>query len=210
MSLRQQLMEKPWLSDGGLTKRAGVIGLEDGRSFYLPTAKVGLRVFLVVATVLFSLFIAVYSARSMFSDWHSTPIPWLLWPNTAILILSSGFLQWARVSARRGRIDGVKVGLFVGGVLTFAFLAGQLLAWRELAAAGHYMSAGPANAFFYLLTAVHGIHLFGGLVAWGKTINKIRQGRDLAEVNLSIELCTIYWHFLLMIWLVLLTLLLAT
>lgn len=209
MNLFRQMMEKPWLRDGGFGEQ-NVVDIHDGRSFFLPTGKLGLRVFLTVVLVLFSLFIIVYTERMLFSDWRSTPIPWLLWPNTGILILSSVAMQWAWRSARRGQMENVKRGLTAGGVLTFGFLIGQLLAWRELSAMGHYVSTGPANAFFYLLTALHGIHLLGGLVAWVRTMIKVRHVQDMAKVKLSIELCTAYWHFLLMIWLILFALLLLT
>ena len=176
----------------------------------MPTVKLGLGVFLAVATVVFSLSVVVYLDRMTFADWRPLPEPWLLWPNTAILILSSVALQWARVAANRGRIDGVRAGLLAGGGFAFAFLAGQLLAWQQLAALGYFAATNPANAFFYLLTALHGLHLLGGLVAWGRTTAKMWRGFEVAELRLSVELCAVYWHFLLLVWLVLFGLLLFT
>ena len=69
------------------------------------------------------------------------------------------------------------------------------------------MAANPANSFFYLVTAIHGLHLLGGLVALGRTIAKLWRGADLPKLRLSVELCALYWHFLLLVWLVLLGLL---
>ena len=87
-------------------------------------------------------------------------------------------------------------------------LAGQLLAWRQLNAAGYFLAANPGNAFFYLFTGLHGLHLLGGLVALGMTANKVwRGGFEVKEVRLSVQLCAVYWHFLLALWLVLFTLL---
>ncbi len=205
MNIFRQLTEKPWL-DGP----DDVVGLHDGRSFALPIPKVGLRVFLAVAMVIFSLFVAAYTERMLYSDWRPVPLPWLLWPNTVILALSSVAMHWAVVNARRGRIDGVRYGLLAGGVLAFAFLAGQLLAWRELVAAEYFANKNIANAFFYVLTAVHAAHLIGGLVAWGRTTAKVRRGYKAVQLHLSVELCAVYWHFLLLIWLLLFTLLLLT
>src|SRR5690606_16762018 len=96
------------------------------------------------------------------------------------------------------------------GVLTFAFLAGQLLVWKQLADAGVFLASNPAHAFFYLLTAVHALHMLGGLVAWARTTVKVWRGTEVARVRLSVELCAIYWHFLLLVWLVLFVLLLST
>ena len=177
----------------------------------MPTVKLGLIVFLAVVTVVFSLLVVAYTDRmALADDWRPMPKPWLLWPNTAILILSSVGLQWARVAANRGQIDGVRVGLLAGGGFAFAFLAGQLMAWKLLIDLGYFAATNPANAFFYLLTALHGLHLLGGLVAWGRTTAKMWRGSEVAELRLSVELCAVYWHFLLLVWLVLFGLLLFT
>jgi cytochrome c oxidase subunit 3 len=107
-------------------------------------------------------------------------------------------------------MDGVRNGLIAGGLFSFSFLAGQLWAWQQLNAAGYFLAANPANAFFYLLTALHGLHLLGGLWVWGKTTAKLRPGVEVGAVRLSVELCAVYWHYLLLVWLVLFALLLDT
>ena len=86
-------------------------------------------------------------------------------------------------------------------------MIGQLLAWQQLNVAGYFLTANPANAFFYLITAVHGLHVLGGLAALGRTIAKAWRGVEVSRLRLSIELCTMYWHFLLLVWLILLALL---
>ena len=204
MSIFRALTEKPWLAEGPVHQ------LHSGREFSLPREMLGLRVFLVVVGVLFTLFVVAYADRMSLADWRPLPEPWLLWPNTALLILSSVAFQRACTAANRGRIDGVRSGLLAAGVLAFGFLAGQILAWQQLVASGYFAATNPANAFFYLLTALHGLHLLGGLVAWARTSAKVRRGFEAAEVRLSVELCALYWHFLLMIWLVVFGLLLFT
>ncbi len=204
MSILHTLTEKPWLAKGP------VYELRAGREFFLPRVALGLRVFLAVVGVLFTLLVVTYASRMSLGDWHPLPEPWLLWPNTALLILSSIAFQRACGAANRGQIEGVRSALLAAGVLAFGFLAGQLLAWQHLVESGYFAAANPANAFFYLLTALHALHLSGGLVAWARTSAKLRRGFEAAEVRLSVELCTIYWHFLLMIWLVVFGLLLFT
>ena len=205
MTFLRQLTQKPWV-----TAQARVDDLHVGGEFPLATATLGLRVFLVVVTVLFSLLVVAYADRMAQADWRSLPTPWLLWLSTAILIVSSVALHWASVGAARGRIDVVRSGLLIGGVTGVGFLASQLLAWQQLAALGYFSPANPAVAFFYLITALHGLHLLGGLVAWGRTAAKVRRGVELEHVRLSLELCAVYWHFLLAVWLVLFGLLLFT
>ncbi|MEW6644598.1 MAG: cytochrome c oxidase subunit 3 [Pseudomonadota bacterium] len=197
----QRLMAKPWLEEG-------VIGdFPGGGRLSPPTAKVGLGVFLAVAGSLFALIISAYVMRMALLDWRPVPIPRLVWFNTAVLVLSSGVLQWTQGAARRGDQEGTVTGLLAAGVASLVFLVGQLLAWQQLIAAGFGVAGNPANSFFYLVTAVHGLHLVGGLVALGRAIARVWRGADLPRLRLSVELCTMYWHFLLLIWLVLLALL---
>jgi cytochrome c oxidase subunit 3 len=198
---QQRLTAKPWLEEGAIDNFPGTGAMT------LPPAKIGLGVFLAVAGSLFALFISAYSMRMSMLDWRALPVPGLLWFNTGVLVLSSVALQWAYMAARRGDIDGVIVGLGAGGASAITFLAGQLLAWQQLSAAGYFVASNPANSFFYLITAVHGLHLMGGLVALGRTTAKVWRGVELTEVRLSVELCAIYWHFLLLVWLVILGLL---
>jgi cytochrome c oxidase subunit 3 len=198
---RQRLTAKPWL-ELGVT-----VDLREAGPSSPPAAKIGLGVFLAVVGSLFALFISAYSMRMTMVDWRALPIPRLLWFNTAVLVLSSVALQGAQVAARRNDLNGVIVGLCAGGASAVTFLVGQLLAWRELSIAGYFLASNPANSFFYLITAVHGLHLMGGLVALGRTTAKVWHGAPVTEVRLSVELCAIYWHFLLLVWLVLLGLL---
>jgi cytochrome c oxidase subunit 3 len=197
----QRLGAKPWLEQGV------TVDLREEGTASLPAAKIGLGVFLAVVGSLFALFISAYSMRMNMLDWRALPVPSLLWFNTGVLILSSVALQWAYMAARRNDMDHVIVGLCAGGASAVTFLVGQLLAWRELSAAGYFLASNPANSFFYLITALHGLHLIGGLVALGRTTAKVWRGAEMIQVRLSVELCAIYWHFLLLVWLVLLGLL---
>ncbi len=196
----QRLMAKPWLEVGAIGEVA------DTGASSLPAATIGLGVFLAVVSSLFALFISAYFMRMQVADWAELPSPKLLWFNTGVLILSSVALQYAQVAARRGRIVDVGDGLIAGGLFALTFLVGQLFAWQQLNAAGYFLSANPANAFFYLLTGVHGLHLLGGLAALGRAADKVWRG-ELGQVRLSVQLCAIYWHFLLALWLVLFSLL---
>ena len=201
MSIRKAIMAKPWLKTGDVGDFP-----EEG-TFEQPAAKVALIAFLCVATSVFGLFVVSYNFRMELQDWLSIPKPSLLWFNTALLILSSAAFQWARVASSRDDLARARTGLIVGGVSSIAFIAGQYLAWQQLEAAGYYLTENPANDFFYLITALHGVHVLGGLWVWGRTIARMLSGQD---VRLSIELCTVYWHYLLVVWIILFGLLLST
>jgi cytochrome c oxidase subunit III len=199
--LGQGLASKPWLETGA----PGTVA-ETGASS-LPTAKIGLGVFLAVAGSLLVLLVSAYTMRMAMEDWRPLPQPGLLWVNTGVLVASSAALHRAQVAARRREMEGIRFWLLVGGLSAIAFLLGQLLAWKQLVAAGYRMTTNPADAFFYLITAIHGLHVLGGLVALGRTGGKLRRRVGMEALRLSVELCATYWHFLLAVWVVLFVLL---
>ena len=201
--LRQSLNTQPWVSDPAADAVTGA-------SISANTKTVALTVFLAVATSVFALFISAYTIRMEEPDWRPVAEPALLWANTVILVLASIAYHWTRNAAVGGVEERLKPGLAVSGALTIAFLVGQLVAWVQLNAAGAYVDRNVANAFFYLLTAVHGLHMLGGLWVWARSTTRVWSGADADSVRLSIELCTVYWHFLLLVWIVLFGLLLST
>lgn len=210
----RQLTGRPWEAQG----------TEDGRDVAWiranpASARVGLWVFLAVATSFFALFITAYFMRMSpqvvqgvdLRDWRPVAEPRLLWLNTLLLIAGSGTMQFARSALRDEKFERAGQGLLAGGVLAVAFLVGQAVAWGQLRAAGYYATGNPANAFFYVLTALHALHLTGGLFVWGRAVTRIfRSNATFGAIRLSVELCTVYWHYLLAVWLVLFGLLLLT
>ncbi|MGH2398401.1 MAG: cytochrome c oxidase subunit 3, partial [bacterium] len=132
-----------------------------------PAGASSIAVWLLVGaiTILFGAFTSTFLARRGEADWQTGPLPPILWLSTAALLASSLAIEWARRRGRHGRVDQMWAGLVITAALGAAFLGTQLLAWRQLVAAGVYLTTNPHGAFFYLLTAMHGLHLAGGLAA---------------------------------------------
>ena len=201
-SLIKTLVSKPWL-----TQSDSASPPVDPRATLAPREVVGLRAFLFVATSLFLLFIVSYRMRMYYEDWVPLKEPLLLTINTGILIVASIFMQRAKWLAAVE--DPAARGWFMaGGLAALLFVVLQLAVWRTLAGAGHFVASNPASSFFYLITAAHGLHILGGIVAWCRAL--LRQGASADEFRLSVDLCTVYWHYLLIVWLALYWLLLTT
>jgi cytochrome c oxidase subunit 3 len=206
--LMRRLRTKPWIEKGLIDVPDGAVGI--------PAERIGLWIFLAVVTSFFSLLTIMYTERSGSVDWRPLPDPQLLWINTIFLLLGSVAIQRARSAANHDNLAGVKVNLTAGGVFTIVFVFGQLLAWDQLTSSGYFLATNPADTFFYLLTGLHGLHLFGGLWVWARTTNRVWRKlsflnvTQIAEVRLSIQLCSVYWHFLLILWLMLFYLLSST
>ena len=197
MSLFKSVTNKPW-------ERKGIIGpLRPVGAFDVEAEKVALSFFLVVVGVIFSLFTISYFIRMELPDWTPLAEPSMLWINTGMLIVSSIMFQWARNILNRGETVNIRFSLIGGGLFAVAFIASQVYVWQELQSGGFYLASNPANSFYYLMTGLHGVHLLGGLWVWSRTSIKLLSGAEPKEVKLSVELCTTYWHFLLLVWLVL-------
>jgi cytochrome c oxidase subunit 3 len=162
-------------------------------------AGIGLWVFMGVATALFSLFLLAYLMRMTATDWWPLTLPWQLGLSTALLVAGSVCLYQAGVSASKQRADTSR-WLSAGGACALGFLVVQWWAWQALLGSGVSAAGNPAGSFFYVLTAMHGLHVAGGLVAWALTARALKHGADAAW---RIRLCARYWHFLLAVWLVL-------
>jgi len=204
MSFLKELMDKSWATQG-------VAGEINDRSIGPgPAAKTGLKFFMFTLTSMFFLFVAGYRLRMLEADWQPIADPSILWLNTALLIIAGVFMQRARDAAAQGLIGKVRNNLTTAGLLTIAFLVGQYIAWQQLSAAGYYVQTSPAAAFFILLTGLHAVHLLGGMLVWSRAVWRAWRGIEVVRVKLSIELCTAYWQFLLLVWIVFFALLLST
>lgn len=203
--VRQSVNVRPWVAESTAPDHTP----------YVPVGatapRIGLGVFLAVVTALFALTVSAYMMRmDMAVDWRPLPEPGQLWINTAVLVLGSVLLQWAWHAAKHGKEGALRIGLAAGGLCTVAFIGGQYLVWQQLVDAGYYAGSNPANAFFYVLTGLHAAHLVGGLVAWTWILIRVLGGASARAVRPSVELCAVYWHFLLLIWAVLFGLVLST
>jgi cytochrome c oxidase subunit 3 len=152
-------------------------------------------------TILFAAFTSTYLVRRGEADWQTGPLPSILWVNTAVLLASSATMEWARSRGRGGKLDGLRTWLTVTTGLGVAFLFGQIQAWRQLVAAGIYVSTNPHSAFFYLLSGAHGLHIVGGVLGLFYVLMKVRRVTAAAEAMDSVDAAATYWHFLDGLWL---------
>ena len=204
--LKQSFNTQPWVAEEvGETAHHGPLG--DSSNDKL----IALITLLAVVSSFFALILSAYALRMELGDWVPLTEPQLLWVNTLLLVLASAVFQWTRNAAVNNQTSRLLPGLLITGLLTAGFVVGQLIAWQQLKAGGQLITSNPANAFFYFVTGAHAVHILGGLFFWARATVKVAlAGEEDPGVRRSVELCTIYWHFLLLVWLVLFGLLLST
>lgn len=172
--------------------------------------RTGMWMALAGIVMLFAAFTSALVVRKGLGEtWGSTPIPRVLWLNTIVLILSSATLELSRRALQRHSLSSFTAWLYGTTALGVLFVVGQLAAWRELAARGVYLATNTAASFLYLLTAAHGIHLAGGIVALGYLAIRARPIAAGTQRRTAVDVTAIYWHFMDGLWIYIL-LLLAT
>lgn len=174
-------------------------------SLYLAKYRTGMLVALAGVMMMFTALTSAYIVRAAgATDWKPIAVPDLLWFSTALILMSSVTLEFARTALKRDDQSAYSRLLLVTVLFGLGFLGAQLLAWRQLVSQGLYLSSNPHSSFFYLLTAMHGLHLLGGIFAldylllhsWRKQAPEQIGARRSAAAGAV----AIYWHFMGGLW----------
>ena len=207
MNIFQKLMEKPWEP----SSNAAAMAIATGPSASIDARKLMLHIFLVVVSMVFLLFFVTFITHSQYPGFEAMagdPFrPFAntthLWVNTVLLVLSSASMHMGLVKARQGSSLHALVAMLLAAFFTIQFVLAQLWLWQSLSGMGYGLGNNPANSYFYLMTAVHALHLLGGLAVLLRSILLTWRGAELNRIQDSLKLCGTYWHYLLGLWFVL-------
>ncbi|HYT07655.1 MAG TPA: heme-copper oxidase subunit III [Rugosimonospora sp.] len=199
---------------GGGTPPAGGDGGDDDdhgrRRKRAPSPRrysTGIAIALVSILMFFMALSSAFIVLRRGSDvWVTVHLPRILWLNTCVLLGSSFTLETARRRLSLADLSGFRKLWLVTTSLGFLFVAGQLIAWRQLVAQGVYIASNQASSFFYIFTGAHAIHLLGGV---GALLYVSFRRFEKANILLShaAEITSYYWHFMDGLWIFLLALL---
>ena len=193
------LLQKPWDKEQVVLDNA-----HEGKTFDLTVQKSAVLIIFGIATVLFSLVFTSYLyTLPPEQDTQYLLRPNLLWINTLILFFVTYYFNKVTGDLEKKDTSKVKRNLLIIGGLTYLFLFGQIIFWFQLLKSGNYVSTNSYFANFYVFTALHGLHLFGGLFFWGKVSSKVlkTEKNKILEQEKNISALSIYWTFLLIVWL---------
>ena len=194
------LTEKPWEPS-----QAALDTKHSGQTFNLSNQMSVVIIIFGISSVLFSLIFTGY-LYSLPPEQDTTLIlkTNLLWINTLVLILVTYFFDKIRRDFNKNITSKIKQNLITVGALSYLFLLLQLLLWYQLMVDGNYVSTNTYFSSFYFFTALHGVHLLGGLFFWGKVTSKIFriEEKNYKNEEKSITALSIYWLFLFIVWFV--------
>lgn len=174
--------------------------------------RIGMWVAMASILMMFTALTSAYIVRSGSStDWQPLAMPRVMWLSTALMLVSSLTLETARRKLKEEFLSAHRRWLLLSAALGIAFLLSQLFAWRQLVGQGIYISSNPHSSFFYLLTATHGVHLVGGLLALLFMALRARSSGAnelaIAKGQAAADAMALYWHFLDVLWIYLFVLL---
>jgi|TARA_B100001540_G_C15792875_1_gene636306 cytochrome c oxidase subunit 3 len=193
------ITEKPWEKD-----RVAIDTAHAGRTFEISTQKSAVIIIFGIATVLFSLIFTgyIYSLPPE-QDTNYLLRPNLLWVNTIILFFVAYYFSKITNDLEKKITSKIKKNLLVVGGLSYMFLFGQIIFWVQLMKSGNYISTNSYFSSFYIFTALHGLHLLGGLFFWGKVASRVLrlEEKKIIDETKNISALSMYWTFLLVVWL---------
>jgi cytochrome c oxidase subunit 3 len=192
------LSDKPWDKEQMATD-----DYHQGKTFDISNQTSAVIVIFGVSTVLFSLIVTgyLYSIPAT-QDTQYLLKPNLLWVNTLILLSVTYFFNKITKDLKKDIYEKIQKNLLIVGFLSYAFLFGQIFFWFQLMESGNYVSTNNYFSSFYIFTALHGLHLLGGLFFWGKVFSKINklEKKEITNEKKSIDALSLYWTFLLIVW----------
>ena len=174
-----------------------------GKTFDISLQTSAVIVIFGVSTVLFTLVVTGYLySIPVTQDTEYLLKPNLLWLNTLVLLYVAYFFNKITNDLKKNIFEKIKKNLLIVGFLSYAFLFGQIFFWFQLMENGNYVSTNNYFSSFYIFTALHGLHLLGGLFFWGKVFSKVNKLKkeEIINTQKSIDALSLYWTFLLIVW----------
>jgi len=171
--------------------------------------RIGSWVLLASIAMLFTSLSSAYIVRAgSAGDWYRLAMPRAVLVSTALILISSGAFQMAKRKMTADLPAAFFKWLLVTGMFGILFLGSQIVAWKQLAAQGIFLTSNPHSSFFYLLTATHAVHVIGGLLAVGVLLVR-SQGKSVISERrrAATDAVSIYWHFMDALWIYLFLLL---
>lgn len=176
----------------------------------LDSRKVALWTFLGSDTMLFGALITVYlvsHGRAVVGPYpHEIfDIPFTS-VSAFVLLMSSLAMVLALGSLQAGNIPRFRVWMGAVAVLGCIFLGGQVYEFTEFYRAGLSPQSSLFGSAFYLLTGLHGTHVFIGVV-WLLSLlfASFRRGLVTPAKSINVEMAGLYWHFVDIVWIVIFT-----
>ena len=162
--------------------------------------KFALWLFLVTVVMIFAALTSAYIVRQAEGNWLEYELPEIFWITSGIVVLSSVFLHWAYLSAKKDNLLNLRIGMVMTVILGIAFLVGQWYSWVALVDRDVFFVGNPAGSFLYVFTGLHAAHLISGVIFLIIVLISTFRLKVHSQAMNTMEMATTYWHFLGGLW----------
>ncbi len=165
--------------------------------------------FVLSSVMLFAGITSAYIVRHAEGNWKIFDLPTYFYYTSIIIVLSSATMHYSLIQARKFNLQAQKIGLWITFLLGVAFLFGQFLAWKELVANQIFFTGNPSESFLYVISGFHAAHIIAGVIFILAAIVRVYSKTSQAKNIFRMELCSIFWHFIDILWIYLFVFLLV-
>lgn len=159
-----------------------------------------LWLFILSSIMMFAGLTSAYIVRQAEGNWKIFDLPTIFYYSTVLILLSSATMHYSMLQAKKFNIEKQKIGLLATFLLGVGFLFAQYYGWQELISNKVYFVGNPAESFVYVISGLHGVHIIAGLCIMLAAIigayRKINQTKNIFRM----ELTSIFWHFIDILW----------
>jgi cytochrome c oxidase subunit 3 len=163
--------------------------------------KFALWLFMVTVVMVFAGLTSAYIVRQAEGNWLDYELPAIFWINSGIVVLSSLFLHFAYLAAKKDNLSGVRVGMVLAVLFGISFLVGQWYSWVAMVDREVFFVGNPSGSFLYVFTGLHAVHLISGVIFLIIVLISSFKYEVHSKSMISMEMATTYWHFLAGLWL---------
>ena len=164
------------------------------------TLKPLLWIGIVSILMLFAGLTSAYIVSKADGGWLQFELPKMFYLSTVIIIISSISMNYALISAKRNNINNIKIALAFTLILGLGFVFSQFMAWKTLVGQEVFLVGNVSGSFLYVLSGMHLAHLAGGIISLSVVLSEALKEQYNSQNKLGLELCSIYWHFLDVLW----------
>jgi len=162
--------------------------------------KFALWLFMVTVVMIFAALTSAYIVRQAEGNWLEYDLPQVFWFTSGIVVLSSLFLHWAYISAKKDNLSQLRIGMSMAVLLGIVFLVGQWYSWVALVDRQVFFVGNPSGSFLYVFTVLHAVHLISGVIFLIIVLISSFRYKVHSQAMNTLEMATSYWHFLGGLW----------
>jgi cytochrome c oxidase subunit III len=162
--------------------------------------KFALWVGIAAIIMMFAGLTSAYIVKRDQPAWTSFEMPIAFYYSLAVMLISSVTILLAGKSFVERRMVRYRKLIGVTAILGLVFMLLQFLGFRHLWKTGITLHGSGAGQFLYIIAGLHGLHVFGGVIALSTLWLRAGNTRIRSYNMVPVDVVSTYWHFVDLLW----------